>query len=227
MLKAIQADAYRQPPKKEAPEKVGYFYTSAGCCRRAAGRRPSLLSLHSLPPSFSAVLSDRCCVSDTLMGAAFSRTKSVCVCVFQYVCQGGRSCEPPPPRHLPSGQMAGLYAGIVAGEERGHGGVAGGSGDGQGGGIRRHRSFFLGGESGGWGVALRNTCAPAPLCPPSDALSERPELSKNRRRQTKDFVARLVQANNNRRSLVYSHIHVRAHIGPFATRAMSSGWSSK
>lgn len=149
MLKEIQADVYRQPPKKEAPEKVGYFYTSAGCCRRAAGRRPSLRSLRSLPPpSSSAVHSDRCCVSDTLRGAAFSRTKSVCVCV----CHCGGSCEAPlAPRRLPSGQMAGLYAGIVAGEERGHGGVAGSSGDGQGRGIRRHRSFFLGGERGGGG----------------------------------------------------------------------------
>lgn len=190
MLKEIQADAYRQPPKKEAPEKVGYFYTSAGCCRRAAGRRPSLRSLCSLPPpSSSAVHSDRCCVSDTLRGAAFSRTESVCACVSLWWGLRG----PPTARRLPSGQMAGLYAGIVASEERGHGGVAGSSGDGQGGGIRRHRSFFLGGERGrgGWKKKkepLRNTCAPAPLCPTSDALSEKHELSKNCRRQTKDFV---------------------------------------
>lgn len=76
-------------------------------------------------------------------------------------------------------------------------------------------------------VALRNTCAPAPLCPTSDALSERSELSKNCRRQTKDFVAKLVQANNNRRSLVYSHIHVRAHIRSFVARAINCRWPSK
>lgn len=68
----------------------------------------------------------------------------------------------------PSGQMAGLYASMVAIAERGQGGIAGSS-------ERQTEGAFADTGHSFWvKEPLSNTCAPTPLCPTSDILSESP-----------------------------------------------------
>lgn len=64
--------------------------------------------------------------------------------------------------------MAGLYATVVATEERGHRGIAGDFED------RQRGAFADTGHSFSVKDPLSNTCAPSPLCPTSDVLSEIP-----------------------------------------------------